>query len=195
MKTHTITTYSFEELSEEAQEKALIQCQNWNVEGFKWWDAVYEDAKEVGKLLGITIDKIYFSGFPSQGDGACFAGQYEYAKGSCRAIREYAPRDTELHRIADELRKLQRRYFYGLYAYVTYSGHYMRKYCSNIDVRENDMSCDIPADEIAELLRDFMEWIYRAAEREYDYLISDEVVKESLIANEVEFLESGARYI
>lgn len=48
-------------------------------------------------------------------------------------------------------------------------------------------------DEIAETLRDYMHWIYRQLEKEYDYLNSDEAVDESIKANEYEFTEDGTR--
>ena len=59
---------------------------------------------------------IWFSGFWSQGDGACFEGRYAYAPRASLRIRDYAPRDTELHRIADALQALQRLNFYQLTA-------------------------------------------------------------------------------
>ena len=65
--------YKFSELDKSAKETAM---QNWR-EGhldYEWWDFVFEDATEIGKLMGIDIDQIYFSGFASQGDGACFEG-------------------------------------------------------------------------------------------------------------------------
>lgn len=195
MQTHEITTYRFGELSLEAQEKALDANRYWNVEGgTEWWDSTHEDVKEIGKILGIEIDKIWFSGFCSKGDGACFEGRYEYVKGSAKKIREYAPKDEELHGIADVLAKLQRPYFYGLYADVKHRGHYMHENCTDIEVREDEYEHEIPADDVAETLRDFMRWIYRSLEKQHEYLTSDDCVKETLIANETEFLESGERF-
>lgn len=195
MKTHTIETFKFVELSEEAQENALDANRDWNTYGAEWWDGVYDDAKEIGKILGITIEKIYFSGFCSQGDGACFEGEYGYAKGARKAIREYAPKDEELHSIADTLQEIQRPCFYGLYAYVTHVSHYQHSGCTAIDVREDEYGFeDLPSGDLAQCLREFMDWIYQALERECEYLESDEVVKESLIANEVEFTADGKNY-
>jgi len=45
-----------------------------NVECMDWWECVYENFKERMAKVGIEVDKIYFSGFWSQGDGACFEG-------------------------------------------------------------------------------------------------------------------------
>ena len=195
MRTHTIKTFTFDELSDEAKEKAIDTCRYWNTKNMEWWDYIYDDAKEVGKLLGIEINNIWFSGFCSQGDGACFEGEYSYAKGSCKAIRKYAPKDTVLHDIADRLRNIQRPCFYGLYAYIKHSGHYHHSGCTNIDVRCDDYDFDILTDDdLTQCLRKFMDWIYYRLEEENDYLTSDEIVRESLIANEIEFTEDGEQY-
>jgi hypothetical protein len=44
---------------------------------YEWWEGVYETVKEEGKEKGFYIDKINFSGFYSQGDGACWQGQVD----------------------------------------------------------------------------------------------------------------------
>lgn len=96
---HTITTYSFDELSDAAKEKA----REWFRSGddFSYYaKAVIEDAKEIGKIMGIEIEEVYYSGFSSQGDGASFKGHWAYEKGSVKAIKSHATTDTELHRIA-----------------------------------------------------------------------------------------------
>ena len=190
MKTITKTLYEFNDLSEDAKEKA----REWYREGaldYEWYDTVYEDAKTIGKLMGIDIDNIYFSGFWSQGDGACFEGSYEYVKGSVKAVKEHAPLDTELHQIAESLRDIQRREFYRVNATVKHSGHYEHKYCTRINVY--DYAIPDTEEAIAELLRDFMDWIYHQLETEYEYLVSDEVVEDTILANEYTFNERGNR--
>ena len=135
-----------------------------------WHESTIEDAKEIGKILGIDIDNVYFSGFWSQGDGACFTGSYSYAKGATKAIRQYAPLDKELHRIADDLQELQRKHFYGLSTTVTHSGHYSHEYCTQFSTYDRDEYADADTDEaLIEILRDYMRWIYRNLEREYEY--------------------------
>ena len=78
MKTKTINVYSFDELSEQAKEKAREWFRAGTLD-YEWWDGVFEDAKRVGALIGIGIDDIRFSGFWSQGDGASLSGTYTYA--------------------------------------------------------------------------------------------------------------------
>jgi hypothetical protein len=69
------TVYQFDELSDEAKEKAREWYRQGNVTTRFWSECTIDDAKEIGKLLGMDIDNIYFSGFWSQGDGACFEGK------------------------------------------------------------------------------------------------------------------------
>ena len=62
METREYKVYTFDELSALGKEKALEKFREHNLD-YEWWDCVYEDAKEVGSLMGIEIGNIYFSGF------------------------------------------------------------------------------------------------------------------------------------
>ena len=196
MQTHTITTYSFVELSEDAQRNAIEKLWDLNT-GFDWWyESVLEDAKKVLSMLGVDVDNIYFSGFASQGDGACFTGSYRYKIGAAKAIKAYAPEDEELHRIAGDLQDLQQRNFYGLTASITHRGRYYHEHSVSVDV-EHTEGIDMPDDtveSVAALLRDLMCWIYRSLSSEYDYLTGEEAIRESIEANDYEFTVEGDLY-
>jgi hypothetical protein len=75
---------------------------------------------------------IYFSGFSSQGDGACFEGTYRYKKGSVKAIKAHAPQDKELHRIAKGLQEAQRPTRYSITANIKHRGRYYHPGCMEI---------------------------------------------------------------
>lgn len=194
-RTVETTVYKFDELSDEAKEKA----REWYRAGcydYDWWS--FDDYINCAKFIGIDIDKIYFSGFGSQDDGACFEGRYEYKKGGAKKLKAHAPNDKELARIADELQKLQRKNFYGLSASVRHIGHYNHEMCTDFSIdRENNSSYgDVPEDTceaLKDLLRDYMRWIYRQLEKEWEWLNADEQVDDNIRANEYEFKEDGAR--
>ena len=189
--TTTKTVYTFDELTEEAKQKVLENLYDTNV-NYEWYEFVYEDAKTIAELMGIDIDRIYFSGFSSQGDGACFEGSYSYKKCSVKNVTEYAPKDEELHRIVRELQQLQKKHFYGLTAHVKQSGHYCHANCTQINVdSEYTPTNEDFEDEIQELLKDYMNWIYSQLEKEYYYQTSEEGIKETIEANEYEFTEDG----
>lgn len=202
------TVYKFSELSDRAKERA----RDWFRQGdldYDWWEFIYEDAAHIADLLGIDLRTkrvklmngdvrydpcIFFSGFCSQGDGACWEGTYSYKRGSVKAVKEYAPQDRELHRIASGLYDIQRRYFYKLSARCSHRGHYSHSYCMDIDVDFGDFNYNKDTDEeLTQLLRDFADWIYKQLNSEYDYRMSDEAVDEAIESNEYEFNEDGSR--
>ena len=206
-----IAVYRFDELPEAGKEDARV----WYREGafdHDWYDAVYENFQRIAEILGIRlrtrtsrlmgggtseIPCIWFNGFWSQGDGAAWEGSYAFSKGASSAIRSYAPKDRELHRIADALLAIQRRNFYQLQADVRHCGNYYHAFTMDISVtRESPFGQDLTEDAantITDLLRDLARWLYRQLEQEYEYLFSDAAVDEALLANGYTFTESGRR--
>ena len=198
------TVYLFNELSDEAKKNA----REWYRHGclnYEWWDCVYDDAKTIASLFGLSIDEIRFSGFWSQGDGASFTGSYNYKKGGLKAVMSYAPNDEWLHAIVKKLQDLQRKHFYRLGASIRQSGLYVHEKSMSIDMtykgdgfwRADGISADNWQDaekELTEIMRDYARLIYRMLEREYEFITSDENIDESLIVNEYEFTENGKIY-
>lgn len=145
------TVYQLGELSDAAKDRARA----WYREGgfdCDWHDAVYEDFQRIAEILGLRLKtrtvhlygggtreepRVWFRGFWSQGDGACFETFYSYRKQAPRRIRDYAPRDMELHRIAGALQSIQRRNFYQLHAETSHHGHYCHEYCMAISVERD----------------------------------------------------------
>jgi len=205
------TVYSLDELSDAAKDKA----RSWFRENliWDWWDGVYEDFAEICSILGIDLAtlrvrlmgggtrqdiRVYFSVFSSQGAGACFEGTYRFAKDSQKRIREHAPQDEKLHRIADELARLQARSFYQLSAKITHRGRYCHAFCMDIDVSRDSPSCQPMTDDAEqgaiEFMRDLANWLYRQLEAEYDCQTSDENVDAGIQANEYTFTAEGRRF-
>lgn len=57
MKTKTYNVYKFNELSKEAQEKAIENLYDINVD-HDWWEFVYEDADNIGlEITGFDLDR------------------------------------------------------------------------------------------------------------------------------------------
>ena len=188
-ETTTRTLYKFEELPEETREKVIENLYDINVNYDEWSESVIDDAKTIGALMGIDITNIYWSGFFSQGDGACFEGRFDQTRGALKAVKEYAPKDKELHRIAKGLQTLKP---FGIYANVKHSGHYYHEGCTNIDVLHDEKEITAEQEEACiELLRDFMKWIYKMLNADYDYLTSEEAIVETINANEFEFDSQG----
>ena len=190
--------YTFDELSESAKEKARDWWRNGGLD-YEWYESVCSDFMTICGILGFDVDSrdIQFSGFCSQGDGASFTGSYKYGKCSAKKIREYAPQDAALHEIADTLQALQKRNFYSLSASVTRNHS---RY-----VHENTISCGYverdsdnyqgPTSDAEETLtdcaHDLCHWLYARLEKEYDWLMSDEYIDETIRCNEYEFTATG----
>ena len=206
----TLPLFTFDGLSDEAKEKAREWYCTIDVYDDWWHEFAFDDFETVCLILGVTLKTrtvplyggdtrqkpcIWYRGFSSQGDGACFEGRYRYEKAASRRIREYAPEDSDLHAIADNLQTIQRRNFYQLTADIAHRGHYYHEYCMNISVERDspgyqEMTADAE-ETVTEALRDLARWLYRQLEREYEYRTSAEAIDEALIANQYTFTEAG----
>ena len=206
------TVYLIHELPEADREPA----RSWYREhclDHNWYEYVFDDFETICSILGITLHTspvhlhngktkdaphIFFSGFSSQGDGACFTGAYAYAANAKQAILTHTPKDPELHRIADALQALQKRNFYQLSAVIAHRGHHYHPYTMQIEIeRESPTSQPMTEDaeeEITTAFRDLAVWLYRQLEEEYEYCTSDSHVDEVLATNEWTFTEHGERF-
>ena len=184
METKQITVYDIEELTGKARERAL----DWLREGldYEWWDSAFEDAKKCAECLGIEVDNIYFSGFWSQGDGACFNGKYAYRKGWKKALKEYAPMDNKLERIGQALQDLQRHYFYALECDISCNDRYMRTSADFGFYGKYETEKDF-----SQLFTNFASWIYNQLEKEWEWLSSEKQLIETAQANGYQFDEYG----
>lgn len=198
-RTIEVTEYTYEDLSDTAKEKALSDyCANGL--DYDWWDSVYDDFMSICEIIGIDISgtksrpAIWFSGFWSQGGGACFEGSYYYRKGATKKIAEYAPNDKELNRIVSTMQAIQRKYFYQLTASIVHRGHYHHSGTMQVIVEHAEYPYrDIgdAEEELTQCLRDLADWLYSKLESEYEYLTSEESFRESCEANEWRFDEEG----
>ena len=204
--------YTIEELPDEAKEKARAWYRRHGLHD-EWYDFVYEDFQTICRILGVTLrtspvrlmgggtrdrPHIYFSCSSSQGDGASFEGVWSHARGSRKAIRAHAPKDGELHRIADVLQDAQRHNFFQLHAYVRQSGRYCHEYSMAIAVERDSPTGQPPTDGaediVTEAMRDLARWLFRHLRSEYEHQTSDDAVDEILRANEFSFTAEGVRF-
>ena len=208
-----ITVYAIDELSDAAKEVA----RDWYRQScldYEWYDFVCEDFRTICGILGVTLatspvrlygggtrdkPRLMFSGFSSQGDGASFEGAYSHARGAAKAIRTHAPKDDELHRIADALQAVQRRNFHQLHATIRQRGRYCHEYTMAIEVERDSPTWQPPTDDaedtLIEAMRDLARWLYRQLRAEYEHLTSDEAIDETLATNESTFTAAGEYFV
>ncbi len=224
MRIKQTKVYQYDELSDEAKEKARGWYRDVNCDDTYWSESVTDDAATIAEFLGLDIKQtayktmggetrykptVYFSGFWSQGDGACVEGAWSASDVKPDKLKEHAPQDEELHRIVDGLAVRAKEYPDGSFT-VKHSGPYPHSGCTHFNI---ELPCEafdeaeygspehtrldekISNDEetLKEFARDFMNWIYRQLEKEWDYQNSDEQVEESIRCNEYEFLGDGTR--
>lgn len=204
--------YRINELDEGARDKARDWYRQHGFD-YDWYDFIFSDFEEICRILGITLKSspmrrvggttrddphIFFRGFSSQGDGACFEGSYAYAPRARADIRVHAPQDAELHGIADCLQDVQRRNFYQLNAGIRHSGHYYHDHSMEIAVDRNSPISEHPSGDaegiVVEAMRALARWLYRQLEREYERMSSDEVIDATLRANDYTFTVTGRRF-
>jgi hypothetical protein len=229
MRTRTTVEklYQFDELSDAAKESAREWLREANAGDNYFSESVIESAQTAGEMLGIAFDTargrrsepaIYWSGFWSQGDGACFAGTWNASQVKAGAVADEFTGDcksnVELRRIAAEFERIAADYP-GAYFRASHTGRYSHSgsvsfecepgddapvsICSGFAIGDDD-ACDaairvwrdaFPEDDLIQAARDFMDWIYRSLESEYEYQNADAQVDDNIRANEYEFTEDG----
>jgi hypothetical protein len=177
-------------------ESLLEKYRDCNVDFNDWWDYVYEGFIDDMKAIGVRVDNIYFSGFWSQGDGACFEG---------------AVQDRELFMKNFEGYPMIRKLVVdggSVYLSVEHSGHYYHENCTRwnyewetfeqilpaptefhekvIAIMDEELDTEASAfeEEAIEFMKDKMRELYSRLSDEYDHLTSDEVVAETIVAND-----------
>lgn len=192
------TCYRFSELSETAKERAIQRYCEMMPED--WHECVIDDAKTCFGFLGYSIDDVFFSGFSSQGDGACFEGTWNPEAVNAQDLKEHAPTDKELHRLADAMQEFAAVFTHSS-ANIKHTGRYCHEHSVSIDLDLGEAevtrgeSWEIVSDEadntFTDITRDCMHWIYKTLEKEYEYQTSEEQVSETSEANEWEYDENG----
>jgi hypothetical protein len=200
----------YEDLSDKAKQKAYEEWVRNEPIG-EWWDAVYDMAKEDGEEFGFRIDDIKFSGFWSQGDGACWMGLVDLNKWIESPECDLSLRCKMLMKsglindfIAKDVRVSCSRsnYFHsgtmdltdGIEIYDASWGLTDGPLAgmSGTDWYE-EMTPFLPDahEALLKSVRGFADEIYKQLEKEYEYLTSEEQFIEMCDANEWQFTEEG----
>jgi hypothetical protein len=196
----------FHALPARQRDEILDKHRNYNTEHLDWWDSVYDDFKADMDTVGIDAEDMYFSGFWSQGDGACFEGRVSNWDAFLRSCGYECPALISLAEQAWLFR-------------VEHRGHYYHENCTSFiyDMASPSDYCYSELDEFvhayspyttdiqnavfltvlqgydydslySEFEKEFkshMRSLYRRLEVEYDHLTSDESVLEALDANDM----------
>ena len=168
MRTIEINLYQFNELSPEAQQKAIDSLQTINVE-HDWWQFTYDDADSIGvEINGFGIDWI------RKGQQLFASVIIDNPKKAAKLIIANHGKDCETYKIAESFLA---------------EGE---KLAQTLKGEENEYELEEKTEELEE---QFIEDISRAyatiLSNEYGYLTSTEAIIEIILANEYEFTEKG----
>jgi len=166
MRTIRTKVYKFDELNEAAKQTALTKFWAINVDFGDWYYSVYDNAKNIGlEITSFDIDR-------QQIDGELNNSMTE----TCDKIIANHGEVCETYKTAQE-------YMSQLRAYNT--------------IEDGDKAGDYEA-EIEELESDFLKAILEdyliILRKEYEYLTSEQAIKETIEANEYEFTKDGKQF-
>ena len=190
--------------------KTLDKYRYINVEHFDWWDSTYEMFKETMEAIGIGVEQMYFSGFWSQGDGACFNGKVEDWDLFLKSVG-YENNPTLIQHAMDSWSfKVEHsgRYYhencthftgdlpmpdgYGDEEFIRYFSTQKDEIRSNAWLALLTNSVHKNFEELfADTFKNHMRELYELLEEEYDYQVSDEAVTETVLANDLDDEDEG----
>lgn len=190
----------YDELSDKAKQKAVEWMQrtesevydgNWVIQ--KWRDTL--------KYLGFTRVEIFWSGFASQGDGACFTGNWR--------AEDVEPDELIRHISSEQMEQFGQQFIeWGALNKLDAAGgegdeatfpwvslSHRGRYCHEHSV---EFSFDWEGEwqgafeeSFADICRDIMKLIYKDLEVDYYWVTGEENAVELICANEYEFDEDG----
>ena len=168
MKTVAINLFSFEELNEQAKDKALYELRDINLD-YNWWEFIYEDAKKIGlKITSFDTER------------------NRHAKGKfLLAANEVAQNILNNHGESCDTYKTAASFMED---WQPVFNDYMNEEGENYESREKE-------NELTEMEEDFLNSLLEdysiMLEKEMEYLYSDEAVIDTIEANQYTFTEDG----
>ncbi len=190
--------YQFNELSNEAKQVAIEWANSVNLNTDDFDEFIKEEFTENEDFF--TIDKVYYSGFWSQGDGAMF----EYSG----INKDFVNTIIDGLKIPNWKKNVLKHCIY-VSGNGRQSGHYYHENsCSHNIYIESDNGAqnytnienliELYSSEIEEAIidkyKDLARELYKTLETEYEYQTSEESISETIIANEYEFTKDGNRF-
>jgi hypothetical protein len=170
-----VTVYSFDELSEEVQDKVVEKFSDFNVD-YDWWDHIYQDADRIG------IEITEFHTYRNKIEGKLTLTLID----SCNAVLSEHDENCDTYKTATE-----------------YLEKYMKAYEAwkentdeeDVDTELYDFSYEDESNEIEDdYRRAMLEEYLCVLRKEYNYLTSRESIVESIRENEYCFTDEGGLF-
>jgi hypothetical protein len=169
--------YFFNELSEEAQKKAVEEDIQDGVTAGEGLECTISDFEEMLSAIGYYNIKVKYSGFYSQGNGASFSADFRRNKKNIvKYFKEEYPNENYILEIMPQFKNIK----FGKDYEIEQSGIYNH---------ENTMYCE---DELLLKLSKLLAVeLYKRLEEDYELFNSFDYISEMFIDGEYEFLEDG----
>lgn len=171
MREHITKLYTFNELSDESKEVALDQCRYFQVNDSFWYEDILYDWFNT---LGINV--------------VSFNIDY----GTIETVIEYPSNKEIAYAILSEYGKQCE--LYSIASNYLYSLHWCKKDKKNRRSYGRSTICFNREEIDQEFLNNIDQEFLAILRNEYEYLISDESVKEMISCNEYELTEDGKIY-
>lgn len=195
MRTATIEVFKFSELGEDAQQRVIDGIRKHNTD-YDWYDFIHDDWMLTLEYMGFEQPKISFSGFWSQGDGASFT----CSNIDFHSIMDYALK-CEGHgwETAKHFFRCSSAYELGLLSgkVVSRDSMYVHEKTISVFLGENfhvpmtggnnlEKAVNYIEDWLSDIIVDISQKIYRDLGTEYDWLNSNECIRQDIEENEDE---------
>jgi hypothetical protein len=173
MKTVTVTLFAINELTDEVKSKVLDKFRDINVND-DWWDSIYDDAKEIGlKITSFNIDR------NRHAEGKFLLAANEVAQNILNNHGE----NCETYKTASSFMEYWQPVFND-YIHMDESSKKHESEEAEEELQEMEDSF------LDSLLEDYSIML----QKQYEFLMEDEAVEETLTINEYQFLENGKRF-
>ena len=196
--TKQYTVYKFSELPEKTRAEIVERNRHINVDNDFWYDYVIEDGKEALEEQGFIEPTIYFRGFSSQGDGACFD------------IKGFdAAKYIAFHKLGKKFPRIKKepKAIYGYIRKNSLASHYShyntRDFEITVELSETEKEHTVPwwnkyeeeamrfQEHVEETRIELSQNIYGKLEAAYSSQTDDDAIIETIQDNEYYFTEDG----
>jgi len=191
MQTISVKLFSINELSENAKKKAIEKERSECDVDLQF---TVDYIEEILACLGFESPKISYSGFGSQGDGLSFVSDnWQYKKGMLDRLGKITQELCFLD-VSKQLQVMAKNTGYKLQFSVNRTSYYY-SHENTVQIDNSPYSDFRLSDDqdgiLTNLKNSLCRAFYKMLEAGYDYQLTDEYIIESLLANDVLFLESG----
>ncbi len=188
----------FNELNEQQKAAAIDKNRDINVDYDQWNEFVKEDHTEKLEAVGFEGVESQYSGFWSQGDGASFTARNIDIEKFLRSKKRwtyYRPLH-EMIRINDITGEVKRDPYSRYVHYNTTEAVLDGDWQNDLTPKQQALYDELQK-ELDDYITEAGQNYYRDLEKEYDYLTSDEQVKEAILSNDLDFeeMDHSVQYI